>query len=1492
MCGIVAYFGGAENPLARILTGMWSIIYRAPDSTGVAMFGDETNPVRTRKALGSVADLVAVLNKRPMTIRSGSDLAGLLADPANSDEEFREARRRLFRLEGFSTERDDETDGPENADYPAWGELTDPERSRFLDPGTPGRPGPGGGIALYSRKDLRRTIETLMFEHDLPPLVVRSVFHDFLSRSIHEVDPAGEFPVEASDVLAEFDHLFEGVTDFEGAPPARTDEQAMDQPEGERFRPAARRLLWRALLKRPIALPADYDPDGVRRLFCCLDSLVISRVFSHPHLDEWLHREMAALFQQSGTPVPVPWQTLYRAERAVNVYGMAAAAAYRVLLRETAGAAGVSHQQEVPGRTDPKHLAMLAQPVVAHGRWALQSQVTLRNTHPFVDQKRVRCACINGQFSSEVEARVHRFLTKVAGVSLRSENSTEYFAQLWGYYARVLWEEKNRNESIRQQVSLGLDDLAAGSHNIDYQVFYRLREAGIEEIEEMAFILAMRVMIRDGGQVAVTGMSLLSPHRLYAAAHNRPLFLVRRKKGGAVMLVSDVNAALGLFSQRQIQKSARKLHNSHPAKDLLLKQFEVTVTPLQGEELFARVESRRKTDGIHYRFRITDFSGREQSDIESFTTRLSPVQIKRSLNRTFYETHLREIPDLLAGLLEEYLPESEPPDLGRFNVNRRLLHRRFGGGLGSLSRLFLVGMGSSYHVAGMAKCMVRALIPGLPVVVSSPVEVDDIARTLNPDRDLVVCASWSGTTADMVQFAKDLQAHNVVAVGVTEKPFSDMALVLQKSGGVIPVHSGEEVTVSAVKSMLCMLLGMESFCLALLNELGHRETAAFMASRMHVLPQKIREVLENEDLRSWSRRCSDAYSHSICHLVMDTRHSVGTGPEIALKLEENAWYSMGKTFDFRDVEDAVLERWDPQNLVLVNATNMVRLQEALACMKRLHSAGIGYALVSFDHEYLEHMRELGAPEPALLPKVDDALQPYVDLVFHLQFGLDFGTAHGRLPGEFPRNRAKSVTAGRSRPPSAPGPGKDVADMAAKNEKWSAHEDFAGFRDALAKPSAWEGRREASDREICMYRDMRVLCGMLASGNPLEQVIALPDRAFSDLAAFVMDQLSVDGEIVLVPLDKAAEAAARTVAKFWALLLGCFIRIESPAARLQTGGGDRLVIILAVEEPEDYVMEKILPDLEENFIWIGPHLEEYFARVFMRQGGYAPLQPEGLYCRQDILYAAVSLFFARILGERRQERADIIREHFRMAGFAVSAVLNDESLYRGVAAAADSDRRYQTALFIGPATGNGPAWVRRFDRHGGKLMEWYDFGFAAHGPLVTVDNRVAEKYVSLSGRQTMTDAHGAEKVRLWEEKYFSGRSLDEVPSRPETFLDRAPVSPFFAQMQWFLPEIREDYDCSGDNVVIIDATSERTFGQALDELATFGCRFARMTVISQKAFAPGGRLSAFNPHPISHLLLLPDTDEPVSDILLPFVQTLLAAAMAAATTKSAGTCRIA
>jgi glucosamine 6-phosphate synthetase-like amidotransferase/phosphosugar isomerase protein len=64
MCGIVGYFGSSPNGLVHVLGGMSAILYRAPDSTGAAWFGDERETIRLRKAELAVRmqDLMSVFD--------------------------------------------------------------------------------------------------------------------------------------------------------------------------------------------------------------------------------------------------------------------------------------------------------------------------------------------------------------------------------------------------------------------------------------------------------------------------------------------------------------------------------------------------------------------------------------------------------------------------------------------------------------------------------------------------------------------------------------------------------------------------------------------------------------------------------------------------------------------------------------------------------------------------------------------------------------------------------------------------------------------------------------------------------------------------------------------------------------------------------------------------------------------------------------------------------------------------------------------------------------------------------------------------------------------------------------------------------------------------------------------------------------------------------------------------------------------------------------
>lgn len=184
MCGIVAYFGGAGNNLTRVLTGMSAIIYRAPDSTGVAMFGDDNQPVRTRKAVGSVERLIEELLENGAYQNHENRLLSVWSEGSNR-EKMVELQRRLIAFEGLPFDYFEKVI-VSKAPYPSYDELVDlkADRSCRLNPGQPGRPNFDVSFFIRSRKDLINFVRRLIKEYDLSPVVIREIIRQPLKKKI------------------------------------------------------------------------------------------------------------------------------------------------------------------------------------------------------------------------------------------------------------------------------------------------------------------------------------------------------------------------------------------------------------------------------------------------------------------------------------------------------------------------------------------------------------------------------------------------------------------------------------------------------------------------------------------------------------------------------------------------------------------------------------------------------------------------------------------------------------------------------------------------------------------------------------------------------------------------------------------------------------------------------------------------------------------------------------------------------------------------------------------------------------------------------------------------------------------------------------------------------------------------------------------------------------------------------------------------------------
>jgi glucosamine 6-phosphate synthetase-like amidotransferase/phosphosugar isomerase protein len=1517
MCGIVAYFGGAGNNLTRILTAMSAIIYRAPDSTGLGFPGDDVNSLRVRKSLGSVANLIPALLEKPAYPNPTADLLSIFTLESR-DVSPLDLQRRLADFEGFSPDIFDSLSHGEQQ-YPSFDDLVelDCSRARFISPGFPGRTTVAGDLFIRSRKDLRNTIQHLVVTYDLSPLIIQVLIRCYLAETLRQKQTAGRLEVEPTDVLTAFDRLFDQCVSGErGSRPQRVDYPGFPK------NPYAQKYLWRYLIETPIKIPADFDRDGVRCVFRLLDAALLSRMPHNSWLDDSLNEMLDILWPESGRTRAIDWKTLYRAERGVNLYGWAAAAALTFLQEEdfnpqgrqiVAGRRTVAGSSVASGQTDPICLRYFAWPVISQGRWSMQAPVTLQNAHPFYDEKKQRLIALNGQFDADTESELRDFLTHVADVSFRSENSSEYLALLWGYHYRQLKEDKRRYEAITSQVKGGFENINIGSQAIDYQLYHQVRAKSSVDLDAMAFIQAVRQIIRQGGQVAVTGLSLLSPRRIYVASHNRPIFLVRRLENDDVMVVSDLNAAMGLFPNALIHQRTQdliqlkkkrnnaleKLKKSGAAKEKLqkcekkyeqeesklLEVFKVAVYPLVGEEIFAQIVTEHENETLRRKVTITDFDGNPMPDLESTLTILHPPAIRKDIYRSYYESHLHEIPQRLNDILNYYIPGNNA--LPEFQVREDLFQRHFGPKLTTLKRVVLVGVAGAYNMATIARLFVRKLLPEVETRVLMPSEVDDLTKFIDPDRDLIVLLCWSGTTADMVAFARRLQTHKAIMIAITEKSYADMALYAQKSGGVLPVLSGEEVTITGIKSTLCMLFCLYLFVIWLASRRGRRKAASKQLTRLQQVPEIVAEVISNESFEEFLTHLASRSAQSYAAVVVDALDSVGTGREVASKLEEMSWTAIGSAIDYSNFQPEALSQDLNKNLILINATSKGRISEAVGLMKTLYDNEYPFAAVTYSNRELKDIKRYSQKTVVCLPKIEDALQPFIDLVFYYRFAFHYGLAHGRNAEDFPRNRVKSVTASRSSPRPTVSAAEEIRRLEEKNQI-----TIRSDNDRKSKPGkiSWEDDARFN-WEKKYYQNMRRLSEIFQRQDPLRGLLEMPAKAKSFLGQTLSKVISEDGEILFVPLDRPALVAVHNIVTNWRRIVGGTLKIADKNFIPPAFSNNSLSVLISAQEPDEEMLLKTLQTTGSSRLWIGPELTGSLAQIFQRSSGCCILKKSFKHNPADALYAGISLLLAYSWNRIQPSRAGIVQEHFMQTSFVIDRLLNDVSInYHLLDAMADNEG-YKTSFLLGPPFGTGIFWKEIFKKVKGRILNFHLFGESVHGPIVTVDSEIENKFVKLENRQKMLKIYGSDHILQWERSFFDGRNIDDFLSRPPNSPHLGIHSPFFAEGNWYLPVLRSDYAASEDNLIIVDATSERFFANAVDELATYGCRYARIIVLSQEAFRKSSREKLLLQYPINQLIELPALNGasgeamPISDFLLPFGMNLMGAAMASAAAKT-------
>jgi len=1037
----------------------------------------------------------------------------------------------------------------------------------------------------------------------------------------------------------------------------------------------------------------DYDQDPVRHAFRLIGAHVASRVGLDPGLSGTLNRVFLERVPQGNYE---NWEQAWAEEVALNIPGQAFAVAVRHFQKTFPGLAACL------GDTDWEHVggvtaSAMSQIVMGHGRWAMVGAVTKANAHPFVDRSQTRAACENGSHNASLLLKVRdeqegwwraRGLPENEPVH-RSENTTEVIVYEWERNVHRIHEGDVEQDSL--------------------QFIHQLEGWGIEDSEEQALRLTLW-SLRPGNAHACTFQSRQRPGVLYISSHNKPIAIISRTETCGesgdehreIMVASDLNAGLMLWPGDQVDAAVdrmdvlqREIHENTVDKETakreiqsILDKFSVEVLFMDqelysGEELFARIENQVEDGKIVPKIQITLYDGTPVACVPQ-RIKINPAMVGKRGYPSYTELHIAEIPDVLDRIVAEYVRDGEiriesswlDENIFSPGLNLDNLKERFGARLERLKRLMLIGEGSSWRDAQAAAPLFRALLPDVLTVVNRPVEVLNLGKTINPQTDLVIEISWSGTTDSLLKMDSWLAQGEVLRLGVTGRPQSDLGRRTAHSGGTLDVQSGVEVSVATVKGFEAILMTLYLSALKL-AELHHQTPPRGELTRLQdelslAIPKHVRDVIQDENCRKRIRQVARR-----CHLYNKVA-VVGNSPieiEAELKIEELAQI-VACPFDFHIpslrslIERSAIVRDDRQRtLFIINATSDEAQKDARSVVNYLNSLGVFCIVHTTLSEQSEAWQALPHVEVFYSPQVSDNLQSLIDAPFFFEFAVALTYARDLSPEEVdrPRNLAKSVT----------------TTSAEKRSEVEARRDFVNItlnefsRDQSLQP-AWDEKEKRPTREA------------LQASTSLRTALAVLTESLPDRLA-----LESDKSLILVTDTEATENAGKMARGAWAELLSLDITVfrrfldEVPGTR----EGTKLIRLLRA----------------------GAILTVQDSETITLPADISPLQLE-------LLGTVYLIGLAVRLARQRGIDTDAWEAGMARLPFIVAAVLENQEYAHGVRVILDPfvARGYDKVQIIGGGQDyTAGASIARSLRSRGFMAEALYTDSAWHGPLAAV-----------------------------------------------------------------------------------------------------------------------------------------------------------------------------
>ena len=317
----------------------------------------------------------------------------------------------------------------------------------------------------------------------------------------------------------------------------------------------------------------------------------------------------------------------------------------------------------------------------------------------------------------------------------------------------------------------------------------------------------------------------------------------------------------------------------------------------------------------------------------------------------------------------------------------------------SVSRIFIVACGSSYHVGMVSKYnWERLLRRPVEVCLASEFRYCD---PLVDDHSLVIFISQSGETLDTMAALREAKRRGGRTLAVVNVVGSSIA---READDVLYTWAGPEIAVATTKAYSTQLVLMDLIALYLGDLLGTIEKTEYdtILHELEVLPEKLERVLASiENVKYFASRY---FNHdSIFFIGRNLDYAMGL--EGSLKLKEIS-YIHSEAYASGELKHGTISLIEPGTLVVALGTYEPLFDKAMSNVVEVKARGA--EVLALATEPLKEKMDHTADSTIAVPETHPVVQPSLGVV-PLQLFAYYVALQRGCDIDKPRNLAKSVT---------------------------------------------------------------------------------------------------------------------------------------------------------------------------------------------------------------------------------------------------------------------------------------------------------------------------------------------------------------------------------------------------------------------------------------------------------------------------------------------------